>query len=143
MYTRIAKKRMLLALGISLVIFLLAVGAGIWMGSKPFGQLKEEEVVRAKLSLTPPDISFELSSGEIRELVPLLRELRTFQGDNRYTDYAGQMLIFTIGLRDGSEKKVAVYSPYIIIDDIGYRAEESPCEALSLFANRLASERAS
>ena len=57
--------------------------------------------------------------------------------DNSYTEYAGQAVIFTLSLADGSQVEIIAYNPFIIIDGIGYKCKYEPCEALNHYANEL------
>ena len=94
-----------------------------------------------ELTLTPPDQSFVLTGAEVGELLPLLQKVVLYQGDNSYTDYAGQAVVFDLTMQDGSTTQVVAYNPFVIIDGVGYRTKYEPCEALNAFANRLLSER--
>ena len=82
-----------------------------------------------------------LTDAEAGELLPLLQKVVLYQGDNSYTDYAGQAVVFDVTLRDGSTTQVVAYNPFVIIDGVGYRTKYEPCEALNAFANRLLRER--
>ena len=50
---------------------------------------------------------------------------------------AGQAVIFTLSLADGSQVEIIAYNPFIIIDGIGYKCKYEPCEALNHYANEL------
>ena len=60
-----------------------------------------------------------------------------YNKDNSYTEYAGQAVIFTLSLADGSQVEIIAYNPFIIIDGIGYKCKYEPCEALNHYANEL------
>ena len=70
-------------------------------------------------------------------LVSYLNEVVIYNKDNSYTEYAGQAVIFTLSLADGSQVEIIAYNPFIIIDGIGYKCKYEPCEALNHYANEL------
>ena len=52
----------------------------------------------------------------------------------------GQSCIFTITYNDGDVIEINAFTPSMIIDDKGYRAEYEACEKLNQFANSLIKE---
>lgn len=52
----------------------------------------------------------------------------------------GQSCIFTITYNDGDVIEINAFTPSLIIDDKGYRAEYEACEELNQFANSLIKE---
>ncbi len=117
-----------------LVILVLVgcVGISTFMGRKP---LKNLDIVSATVELLPPDKTIQIT--ELDELEELLEEVVIYNQDDSYTEYAGQAVIFTIVLSDGSQMEITAYNPFIIIDGVGYKCKYEPCEELNNYANRL------
>ena len=123
----------------------LALGLLIWYlffrGDRPFSRLEGAEIRSARLRLTPPDVTLELTGSERGELAELLRRVVTHRRDDGWRECAGQGVTFTLELRDGSERTVTELSPFLIVDGVGYRASHDPCQILNQFANRILAER--
>ena len=139
MFSRTAKRRMLAVVAVLAAVFVVAVVKTRLIGQKPFRSWEKADI--AQVELTPPDQSFVLTDAEAGELLPLLQKVVLYQGDNSYTDYAGQAVVFDVTLQDGSTTQVVACNLFVIIDGVGYRTKYEPCEALNAFANRLLSER--
>ena len=107
------------------------------VGRRPFHALRAEEIATASVRLTPPDVTIPLDQAQIGELVGLLHDVRITRRDDSYTEYAGQGVIYTLTLRDGTEVTAMAYAPFFVIDGAGYRSAYAPCEALNAFGNRL------
>lgn len=99
-------------------------------------QLKTEDVTSFTVTLRPPDEQFTITDEEaISELVDIYNEVKIFEEDDSYTDYDGQWVEFELTMTDERSKTVAAYSPFIIIDGVGYKTESEPCEKLNSFGN--------
>ena len=97
--------------------------------------LEAAYIPSASVRLSPPDTTIQIV--ETEELVSYLNEVVIYNKDNSYTEYAGQAVIFTLSLADGSQVEIIAYNPFIIIDGIGYKCKYEPCEALNHYANEL------
>ena len=118
------QKRYLLMGGAVLAILLtLAAGLLFW-GRRPFR-----------------GVTLELDAGEIETLADLLADVRITRPDQSYSEYAGQTVLFTVTMADGTAANVTAYNPFLIIDGTGWRTAYAPCEALNRFANELLRER--
>ena len=71
----------------------------------------------------------------------LLADVRITRPDQSYSEYAGQTVLFTVTMADGTAANVTAYNPFLIIDGTGWRTAYAPCEALNRFANELLRER--
>ena len=40
-------------------------------------------------------------------------------------------------MTDGTQREIVAFSPFLVIDGVGYRAAHAPCEALNRYANEL------
>ena len=109
--------------------------AGIERGRKPFEELEPTEIAMATVTLTPPDLTVEVS--DLEELTTLLQAVELYKRDDSYTEYAGQGVTFTLHMADGSRVDAMAYNPFFIINGEGYRTEYAPCEALNHYANEL------
>ena len=104
----------------------------LFRGRKP---LKNVELVSATVQLMPPDKTIQVD--ELDELEDLLEDIVIYNRDNSYTEYAGQAVVFSITMLDGSQMEVTAYNPFVIIDGVGYKCKYEPCEELNDFANEL------
>jgi len=87
------------------------------------------------------NVTLELDAGEIETLADLLADVRITRPDQSYSEYAGQTVLFTVTMADGTAANVTAYNPFLIIDGTGWRTAYAPCEALNRFANELLRER--
>ena len=126
------KKFLLIAL-----ICLIGIGISFLLFSahRPFKDLEAADITSASVRLSPPDTTIQIV--ETEELVSYLNEVVIYNKDNSYTEYAGQAVIFTLSLADGSQVEIIAYNPFIIIDGIrlsvgaycgrGYPHKENGC----------------
>ena len=126
-------KRVFFAVGALVLLLTLT----FTIGHRPFRSLEASDIRSASVELLPPDVTIQLDRDEIDALASLLREVRVTRRDNSYTEYAGQMVRFTLTLTDGTTREVGAYNPFLIIDGRGWRTAYEPCEALNAFGNRL------
>ena len=129
------KKSLIIA---ALSIALLAVLAAAFFfpkGKKPYKDLDAAQIASARVLLTPPGETVEIE--DIQELVDILGDVVIYREDDSYTDYAGQGVVFTLIMTDGTRTEIMAYNPFLVIDGIGYRTEYEHCEALSRYANAL------
>ena len=105
--------------------------------TKPFINLNSNDIAGVTVELVPPNIKFAIDDEAINELVSILGTVVTYQKDNSYGEYAGQMVSFDITKVNGETLKIQAYNPVIIINGVGYKTKYEPCEALNSFANNL------
>lgn len=118
---------------------LLALAAcGGW--KSPFAGASSADIKSVCIERLPPGQTVTLPPDKMQLFAELLCELRAGRPDDRFNDYAGQSLTFTIEWKAGRQTKVCVYPPFIILNGEGYRAEGKSIEALSAFGNRILSE---
>ena len=122
--------------------FACIIGIGmvvlIFSSRKPFKDLEVSDIVSATVHLAPPDQTIQIT--EMEELVSCLNEVVIYHKDNSYTEYAGQAVIFTLTMADGSQEKIMAYNPFVVINGTGYQTKYEPCEKLNHYANRLLRE---
>lgn len=104
-------------------------------GQKPYKNLKTSDIVSAAVYLAPPDKTIQIT--ETHELVSYLNEIVIYKKDNSYTEYAGQAVIFTLAMADGSQEEIMAYNPFVVINGTGYKIKYEPCEKLNSYANKL------
>lgn len=136
-------KTILLCAGAAVVV--LAVAAvlllgGSASGDKPFAALKASDIAAASVKLMPPDTTIVLNEAQIQTLAGLLNDVVLHEEDDGYTSYCGQAVEFTLALQSGETRTVVAYSPFLILDGVGYQTEHAPCSALNQFANDLLRE---
>lgn len=121
----------------TLVLVMLCAlgGCSAVSGQKPYKDLTAAEISSAKVLLTPPDKTVQIE--DTGKLAELLQDVVIYREDDSYTDYTGQGVIFTIEMADGSQARIMAYSPFLVVDGVGYRTEHRPCEALNRYANSL------
>lgn len=131
------KKKMF---AVILILFLAAalLAVGLSAGQRPFADLQAEDIASARALLSPPGETVVLQ--DTHRLAELLREIVIYREDDSYRDYAGQTCLFVIEKTDGTRLEITAFSPFVIIDGVGYRCRPAPCEALSQYANRLLQE---
>lgn len=107
-------------------------------GRRPFKDMDGADILSATVELMPPDVELEVSDTE--KLAELLRQVVIYRQDDSYRDYAGQAAVFTLSMDDGTVVEITGYTPFVIIDGVGYKAKYEPCEALNSYANTLLGE---
>ncbi len=107
-------------------------------GSRPFENLTGEEIASVTLEIVPPGKRIPVEN--LTEFVELLQKVVVYEKDSSWEDYAGQFVKFEILMRNGTEKIVVAYNPFVVIDGVGYQTKEKPCEELSAYANSLLDE---
>lgn len=129
------KKILIIAIACVLLlgtIMIISTGTG---GKKPFKDLNPSEIVSATVRLVPPDKTIQIT--EMQELTDYLNDVIIYNKDNSYTESCGQGVIFTLIMEDGTHTEVMAYNPFLVIDDVGYKTQYEPCQALNAYANRL------
>ncbi len=128
-------------IGALLCIVLCCAALCLFIGGRdtperqPFRELKASDIAAAEVRLSPPDVTVPVT--DLERLAELLRAVEIGQQDNSWREYAGQAVVFTLTMTDGTTRTVVAFSPFAILDGVGYRAEYDPCEALNRFANEL------
>ena len=105
------------------------------VGRRPFRDLDPGSIAAASVQLMPPDRTLPVP--DTAELAGLLQAQVIYRRDNSYKEYAGQAVLFTLELTDGTTRQVMAYNPFLVIDGVGYRCKYEPCEALNQYANDL------
>ena len=126
---------LLLALAAYLIVAFAGPG-----GERPFADLKPSDVASASVRLLPPDRT--LAVEDTQRLVRLLNRVVIDRPDAPESDsLAGQSVIISISLTDGSRREIVACNPYLAIDGGWYQAKYRPCEALNRYANELAERK--
>lgn len=124
---------------ITVFIFIVIVASVIqfWISKtdKPLLLLKAADISCASAKLLPPNKTTQIT--EFEELVGYLNEIIVYKKDPAYVKYAGQTVIFTITLNDGTKLEIQESDPYVIIDGIRYQTKYDICEKLNHYANQL------
>ena len=128
------KKAHFLPLALACVMAL----SGCSVPKKPFRELTGAEIRSASVRLSPPDLTVLIQDTD--RLAELLQDVTLYEAAPSYTEYAGQAAAFTLELGDGTQTTVTAFSPFLILDGVGYRTKHGPCEALNRYANDLLAE---
>lgn len=107
----------------------------VMSGRRPFRNLEASDIVSANVFLIPPEETIQIT--DLSELASLLGDVVVYHRDSSHYKYAGQGVTFTLTMSDDTQVTVTVFTPFVIIDGVGYRAKYEPCEALNSYANRL------
>lgn len=134
------KKRWLLMAPACILVLFTAAALLLAVGRRPYKNLDAAQIASAKVRLSPPDKTVEIEN--VSELACCLNDVVIYHQDNSYTEYAGQAAVFTLTMTDGTQTEIAAYSPFLVIDGVGYKTKQEPCEALSRYANELLSSGA-
>lgn len=126
------KKRWMILIGFLVILGIAVVVASGW---KPYKDLQASDIVSATVHIIPPDKTIQIT--DIEALVPYINEIAVYFKDDSYTDSVGQAVTFTLMMADGSCEEIMEYSPFIIINGVGYRAKPRSCESLNDYANAL------
>ncbi|MFA9380518.1 MAG: hypothetical protein ACERKO_05605 [Acetanaerobacterium sp.] len=111
---------------------------GLSFEKRPFAGMEAEDVVSAEMFVIPPEVTMPLEDATvITELVDTLKSLKVYGRNNSGRDYVGQLVRFTLTLRDGTVMSIGEYNPFIYINDICYKAEYGACQRLNALGNRL------
>ena len=129
------KKAHFLPLALACVMAL----SGCSVPKKPFRELTGAEIRSASVRLSPPDLTVLIQDTD--RLAELLQDVTLYEAAPSYTEYAGQAAAFTLELDDGTQTTVTAFSPFLILDGVGYRTKHGPCEALNRYANDLLAGR--
>lgn len=129
------KKRLMIAIACIILAGVTVIVFFSQQGKKPYKDLGTAQIVSAKVLLTPPGKTIEIEN--IQELVEYLNDVVIYHEDNSYTEYSGQGVVFTLTMTDGTQTDIMAYSPFLVIDGIGYKTKYEPCAALSSYANEL------
>ena len=118
-------------------LILCAAGAGLLIGGgkRPYKNLDASQIVSASVSLTPLDRTVQIA--DAAELAEYLKDVVIYNKDNSYTEYDGQAVVFTLTMDDGTQTQIMAYSPFLVIDGVGYKTKYEPCNALNNYANSL------
>ncbi|HWR23331.1 MAG TPA: hypothetical protein VN366_07620 [Feifaniaceae bacterium] len=122
------------------------VAAGILLvpmlsGSRPFKNLRAEDVAFVELAARPPDATIRIAEQEqIREITAALNQVVLYQRSDEYRDYAGQYVQFALIMNSGERVEAAAFNPFFIINGQGYKTRYEPCEELNRLANAYLSE---
>lgn len=104
---------------------------------KPFANLDESDIESINVSAYPNGKDAELTAGQIKQAVKLLKSLEFYQFDNSFSSFDGQTVSFFIAKKDGTAIPLAVLTPFAVVDSAGYLADEKALEKLSDFANEI------
>ncbi len=130
-------KRFLTAVAAVMLSGLLIV-IGTTYGEKPFARLNASDVESATLYAAPPSAEIAISDQQIlSELVDILHSVKVYDKSEKGREYDGQLVRFTLTLKDGSVLNVGAYNPFLYIDEIGYKTAYGPCQRLNQLGNRL------
>ncbi len=130
---------------IIILILLIAIITIIWLfsseevlGKKPFNNLKYSDVSSIGVLAIPPNKAMIIEDDEqVKELVDILNTVVIYRKDESGRNYFGQLVQFTLTMKDGKTIQVGAYNPFVFIDGKCYKTKYEPCEKLNNLGNRL------
>ncbi len=131
------KKKIIISISLIIVLICIILIGKSLTGSRPFKDLRAEEIASVTVELYPPDTKAVLDSQEIEDLVGILHKVVIYSEDNSYTEYDGQAVVFKITKTDGTMIEINAYNPFLIIDEVGYKTKYEPCEQLNRLGNSI------
>ena len=109
--------------------------SAVTLDSQPFKNLAASDITSASVELLPPGETVEIT--DLSALTELLNKVVIYEEFTSKEMLYGQSCKFTITKSDGSVITIHAMNLYVAIDDVRYRCEYEPCEALSAYANGL------
>lgn len=134
------KKKRIIILCSLIILAVLIILTKNFVGTYPFKHLKAEEIKNVSVWVIPPDTTVELTEEETEEMVHILHNVKIYNRSWKHMFSGGQSCIFSIKYNDGDVIEINAFTPSVIIDGKGYRAEYEVCEELNQFANNLIKE---
>lgn len=125
------------------VIILLLITAGFlytgnYLGKRPFRNLVANSIEKATVFIIPPGETAVISDQEtLTELTKILNQITIYQQDDSGREYYGQMVKFTLTMKDGTTLEIGAYNPFLIINSVWYKTKYEPCEELNALGNRM------
>lgn len=120
---------------VAMIILALSLVGCAERSEKPYKDLKASDIASATVRLSPPNKTIQIE--DIEELVSYLNDIVIYEEDNSYGEYMGQGVLFTLTMTDGSKQELQAYSPFFVINGIGYKTKYGPFEKLTNYANEL------
>ena len=120
------KKRLMIAIACIILVGIAVIVFFSQQGKKPYKDLDAAQIVSAKVLLTPPDKTIEVEN--IQELVEYLNDVVVYNEDNSYTEYAGQGVVFTLTMVDGTQTDIMAYKLWDCQYNFGRTAHIKRCE---------------
>ncbi|MBU3217385.1 hypothetical protein LL033_25735 (plasmid) [Clostridium estertheticum] len=126
-------------------IFLFLITTIIWLlyfkgiiGNKPFKHLNKSDISSISVLGSPPNRTVVINKEEqIDEVVDTLNTVPTYQKVDSSKIIVGQLIQFTLTMKDGSILKLKVFTPTIVINGQSYLSKYGFCEELNALGNKL------
>lgn len=101
-------------------------------GTKPFENLKREEIVQIEVTVWPGEYTTMLTEEQMTQLVELFKNLVIYNKTEPLELFGGGERMNII-MKDGTVKVIDNFINYLVIDNIWYEGEEESSESLSEF----------
>ncbi|WP_113671080.1 hypothetical protein [Vallitalea guaymasensis] len=120
---------------LAIIWFLLS---GRIIGKKPFKDINDSDVQSIGLLVIPPDKTISISErDEIKEIVDILNTVVIYEEDDAGRQYQGQLVQYSLNMKDGNVVEIGSYNPFLFIDEKCYKTKYEPCEELNSLGNKL------
>lgn len=134
-------KRGILKSVILLLLIVITIGLLYFKGiieKKPFKNLNSSDISSIRLLANPPNRTVLFYKKEqINEVVDILNTVSTYQKVNSGKIIVGQLIQFTLTMKDGRVLKLKVDNPTIVINGQTYLSKNKFCEELNSLGNKL------
>ena len=137
------KKRIILCIGGILAVAFLSLGLLEFRNRQAVSEISHistADIASVTVKANPPGKEAQMKEAEIDRLVEILHTVTVYKKDNSYGEYAGQWVEFCITKTDNTQITIAAFSPFIIINGVGYQAKYAPCQAMNSLANKIIEE---
>ena len=135
------RKRKPIIAFVFMVLFIIAFVffyTGNYLGKRPFRNLEANLIEKATIFIIPPEETATINNKEtLAELTKILNKITIYQQDNSGREYEGQMVKFTLTMKDGTSLEIGAYNPFLIINSTWYKTKYEPCEELNALGNRI------
>lgn len=90
------------------------------------------------LFVIPPDKTISINERDkIKEIVDILNTVVIYEEDDAGRQYEGQLVQYTLNIKDGNVVEIGSYNPFLFIDGKCYKTKYEPCEKLDSLGNKL------
>jgi hypothetical protein len=130
-------KKKLIGIGIAIIIIFVAGIIFLYSGKKPLKNLNASDITSIEVSALPPnEVKYIGKQEDIESIVSELRKVVVYSKVNQ-NDYNGQIITYTLVMKDGSKRQIMISNPIVRIDAVYYKAKYAPADDLHNLYSKL------
>lgn len=123
------KSRIYILISIMLILGIIIVFYNL--NKKPLRNLNALDVISIEALAQPPNEIKHIDKREdIETIVSRLREIVVYD-KVKQNDTCGQIITYTLTMKDGSKREFMISNPIVNLDGIFYKTQYAPAESLS------------